>query len=262
MIIGPPRSGSTIIYQVLIRAIQCVYISNLHSLFPKSASSYLLKKDLFGKNIGGFNNYYGYTSSIYDVSEGNQIIEAILSDKSDQKLIRKKFIAFINMMFANREKPLIIKNVRAYSSIADLHKAVPEIIFLRVRRNPEQIIQSVLCAFHELGYFHPIPHTLKDYKTDDPLEFGVRQILEIDKEIDKQKSQISESKWLELWYEDFCADPWSIINYLAENYFDMDLPILDKTTIPELKVSKRIKVNDDEANRISYLIQKYSSSHQ
>ena len=44
MIVSPPRSGSTVIYQVLVRAIPSVYISNLHSLFPYCASRYMIKK--------------------------------------------------------------------------------------------------------------------------------------------------------------------------------------------------------------------------
>ena len=39
IMVSPSRSGSTIIYQALTRMLPCIYISNLHSLFPRNASS-------------------------------------------------------------------------------------------------------------------------------------------------------------------------------------------------------------------------------
>ncbi len=257
MIISPPRSGSTIAYQVMIRAIPCVYISNLHSLFPNYASSYLLGNKLFGTNLGGFHNYYGYTSSIYDVNEGNEIIEAIFHGPADQGLIRERFITFAGVMRATQKRPLIFKNVRAYPHIANLHKAVPEIIFLRIKRDPEQIIQSVMRAYHELGTFHPIPKALVNCEINDPLEFAVRQVLEIEREIDSQKEQIEQTKWLEWWYEEFCSDPWPMIEGLAKNYLKIDLKRLRIDAIPKLNVSKRVKVKADEAMRISLLLQQH-----
>jgi len=260
MIVSPPRSGSTIAYQVLIRAIRCVYISNLHSLFPNYASSYLLRNKLFGTNLGKFgefHNYYGYTSSIYDVNEGNEIIEEIFDDNADKGLIRKRFVTFAGVMRANQERPLIFKNVRAYPHIANLHKAVPEIIFLRIKRDPEQIIQSVVRAYHELGTFHPISQALVNYEINDPLEFAVRQFLEIEREIDFQKEQIEQTKWIEWWYEDFCSDPWPMILNLVGNYFQMDQSHLRRNAVPKLRVSKRVKVSEAEANRISLLLRQY-----
>ena len=259
MIVSPPRSGSTIAYQVLVRAIPCVYISNLHPLFPNCASSYLLRKDLFGTNLAGFDNYYGYTSSIYDVNEGNKIVEAIFHGVTVQELLRDRFMTFVRVMRAGQERPLIFKNVRAYPHIAHLHQAVPETVFLRIRRDPEQMIHSVLRAYHEIGTFHPRPKGLVKCGINDPVEFAVRQILEIERVIDLQKKQIEKSTWLEWWYEDFCADPWPMVENLAENYLAMELSRLRRDAVPELRISKRVKVNADEAKRISLLLQQYAS---
>lgn len=257
MIISPPRSGSTIVYQVVVRAIPCVYISNLHSLFPNYASTYLLRKKLFGTNVDDLHNYYGHTSSLYDVNEGNEIIEAIFAGTPDQELIRKRFIKYAGMMRATTQYPLIFKNVRAYPYIADLHKAVPEIIFLRIKRDPEQTIQSLVRAYHDLGSFHPIPKTLVNFKINDPIEFAVCQLLEIEREIDFQKEQIDHARWIEWWYKDFCSDPLPMIKDLAKNYFKVDLKHLCIDAIPKLKVSDRVKVKADEETRISLLLQKH-----
>ena len=259
MIVSPPRSGSTIIYQVLTRVIPCVYISNLHEISPNFASYYLQKKKLFGENLSGFNNYYGYTSSINDVNEGNELVDSIFKDNADKNLVRKRFIKFVKMMRATRKQPLIFKNVRNYNNILRLHEVVPEIIFLRVKRNTEQVIQSVLRAYYELGKFHPVPRSLINSRINDPLEFSVRQILEMEKEIDNQKKQIKQSAWVEWTYEGFCSNTLPMIENLARDYLNMDLSCLRKKAISEpLRASNRLKVSEDEANRISLLLQKYN----
>lgn len=263
MIVSPPRSGSTIIYQVLTRVIPCVYISNLHEISQNFASYYLQKKKFFGENLSGFNNYYGYTSSINDVNEGNELIDSIFKDNADKNLIRKRFIKFVRMMRATQKQPLIFKNVRNYNNILRLHEAVPEIIFLRVKRNTEQVIQSVLRAYYELGKFHPIPEALINSGINDPIEFSVRQILEMEQEIDNQKKQIKQSAWVEWTYEDFCSDTLPMIENLAQNYLNMDLSCLRKEAISEpLRASYRLKVSEEEANRISLLLQEYSKDYQ
>lgn len=256
MIISPPRSGSTIIYQVITRVIPCVYISNLHALFPNHASPYLFKNNISGSNLFGFHNYYGHTSSIYDVNEGNEFVKAIIHGNPDNELIRSRFLEFAKMMQGTQERPLIFKNIQAYSHVAHLHQAVPELIFLRIKRDPEQVIQSVVHAYHELGMFNPVPKNLINSDINNPVEFAVRQILEIERTIDYQMNQIEKSTRLEWWYEDFCSDPWSMLGNLVKNYLKMDVSRLKDNAVPELKVSNRIKVTGEEATHISELLQK------
>lgn len=97
---------------------------------------------------------------------------------------------------------------------------------------------------------------------NDPVEFAVRQVLEIERAIDLQKEHVERSAWLEWWYEDFCSDAWPMIENLAENYLKMDLSRLRRDAVPELRVSKRVKVSADEANRISLLLQQCANVEQ
>ncbi|MBI5952676.1 MAG: sulfotransferase [Chloroflexi bacterium] len=258
LIVGPPRSGSTIIYQVLARAIPSVYISNIHSIFPRGASRYMLKNNLFSVNLGGFHNYYGHTASIRDVNEGNEFIDDIFRGTPTPGQIRQRFISFVRNMQAIEGRPLIFKNASAYWRLACLHEAVPEVVFLRVQRDPEQIVQSVVRAYHELGGFNPIPEALLNSDITDPVEFAVRQVMEIERVIDAQKKHIVSKSWVEFAYEDFCRDPWPVIEDLAVNRLGIDLVRLRRNAVPELQVSTRSKVSQDDARKIRSLLQHYS----
>ena len=257
MIVSPPRSGSTIIYQTLIRTIPSVYMSNLHSLFPHNASSYMRQKDRFGRNLSRCQSYYGYSSSLFDVNEGNEVIEELIKDNAQQEMIRKRFAKFFTLMQPTSDMPLIFKNVRAYPNLVRLKKAIPELIFLRIKRNIEAVVQSVVSAYHELGTFHPIPETLKDSNIRDPLEFAVRQIVEIERTLDEQRDKIGPTNWIEWYYEDFCADPWPMIESLSEKHLNINLSCLRRNALPALHTSRRTKVNSQEAKRISLLLRRY-----
>lgn len=254
MIVSPPRSGSTIIYQVLVRVIPSVYISNLHSLFPYCASRYMSKKNRFGSITKPLNNYYGYTSNLYDVNEGNNLVANLFKGGTGIEKFRRNFISFIRFMKPDTERPLIFKNVRFYSRIYELHKYIPEIIFLRIKRDMEQVVQSVVRAYHELGTFHPIPEKLKNTNIKDPVEFAVNQIIEIEKSIESQKQSINPKNWVEWNYEDFCSNPRSLIKNLVHMTLKLDKSVIRELAIPSLVASRKSKVDSSEAHRISVLI--------
>lgn len=258
MLVSPSRSGSTIIYQVLTRAFPCVYISNLHAIFPKNAFKYLLKK---GSRSVSFNNYYGYTSTLRDVYEGNEIIEAIFRGNPSTIEIRNRFIRFTKMMGASEKLPLIFKNVSAYKNIYKLHQAVPELIFLRIRRDTNQVIQSMLKAYRELGYFYSTPEKVKKLNIPDPVEFTVLHLLGIEKEIDSQLQQISEENVIRWTYEDFCNNAPEMIENLVINYLKVESSSINHDIFKEpLQVSTRKKVEQEEAERIGKLVREHTHS--
>lgn len=261
MIVSPPRSGSTITYQVLTRVVPCVYLSNLHYLFPRHASSFMLQKKLFGKNISGFKNYYGYTAKINDVNECNEIVADFFSEGFEPEQIRKRFLAFLDRMKSDANRPLIFKNVRAYRHILNLHQAVPELIFLRIKRKTEMVVSSEYKAFLELGYFHPVPPELESERIRDPLDFCVRQVLTIEKSIDRQKQAINDNNWLEWTYEGFCETPLEFIDRLAKNSLHVDPGMLHKDALREkLRASIRPHFDEHTTHRIRELIQKYEDN--
>jgi hypothetical protein len=257
LIVSPPRSGSTIIYQVLIRAIRCVYFSNLHALLPRTASRFFKSYPLFGDTSVTYQNYYGYTSSIFDVNEGNEAIATILQNSADPKQIRRNFILFYQQIGASSEVPLIIKNVRNYNNLLLLHQAVPELVFLRIKRDRTQLIHSVLKAYNELGTFHPIPDELLDLAIEDEVEFAVRQILTMEQSLKKQQEQIATEKWITCSYEDFCRNSSSIIGRIATDYFGLTA----NSSLNDRDFHLRASFTRKENKQVAVLLQKLSNEY-
>jgi hypothetical protein len=255
MIVSPPRSGSTIIYQALVRAIPSIYISNLHTIFPLHATACIMKRPYALSVLKSKSNYYGHTPWLRDVNEGNEFVDKLFKHGNGKKSIRNNFLKLIRTIQASKRLPFIFKNVRAYSQILPLHQAVPEIIFLRIKRDSEQVIQSVVRAYHELRTFHPIPENLKHSPFDGPVEFAVRQVLEIERTIDSQKENIKDAKWLEWHYEDFCENPWAKIKNLAECYLQLPASCLHGAhSLGSINASHKIKVTLEEAESIKEIL--------
>ena len=252
-IVCPPRSGGTIVYQVLTRLIPSVYITNLHSLFPRHATPILNRLNLFQENKSGFKNYYGYSYGFAGVNEGNSSISKICATHNISA-IRARFMKFYNRLVRNSSKPLIFKNVRHYNRIEELHEAVPELIFVRVRRSIEQVIQSEYKAYKELKYFHPIPKSIEHlYGKIPPLEFAVKQAAEIEKEIDNQLSKINPNNFIEITYEEFCDNPESIaVKILREKLNLQDVALRERKF--ELNASFSKKVSEEEEIRLKELL--------
>jgi hypothetical protein len=224
-------------------------------LFPNFASAHLERKNLFGMNLPSLDNYYGYTCAWRDVNEGNEIIDFIFSGDCSQEKRRQRFITFLGMMRARRTRPLIFKNVRAYAYLEKLYQVFPHIHFLRIKRNPEQLVQSVLKAYRELGTFHPVPDALSHMPLKDPIEFAARQISTIEQTLDEKRTLINGSNWTEWRYDDFCSRPHAMIKTLVERTLEMDTTVLRWANLPDLHASKRMKVSKQDAQRIRELLQ-------
>lgn len=253
IITSPPRSGSTVTFQTLTRLLPVRYVSNWHALFPKNASRFMIRNNSFGTGLEGFKNYYGYTASLNDVNEANSFFDTIFDGKPSDDEIRKRFTQFVARISPDQGS-VLLKNVRNFPNMAALHKAVPEISFLRIERDLEQNIQSVLRAYYELGGFHPIPEAIKHKDQNNPIEFSVLQILEINAEINKQRDQIKTEQWMDMTYERFCNNTIEIVKTLSKQLNINEQDIRFKEFKEPLKASFKKKVSEEDAIRVKSLL--------
>ena len=76
-IISSPRSGSTVIFQYLVRSLKVGYPSNWSFLFPNLGTR--IRKNLPNSSLNShvFMNYYGYSSTMSDVNEANYFFKKL-----------------------------------------------------------------------------------------------------------------------------------------------------------------------------------------
>ena len=258
IIVSNQRSGSTFTFQLLSRLIPCVYYSNLHSLIPYYASTKLHNSNGFGKNLKGFNNFYGHTAKLNDTNEGNGSLSHLLIGNPNKSELRERFLEMTSFMKGSSKMPLVFKNVTIYKEIERLQEAIPEIKFIYLKRDANQVVQSMLRAYRELGYFNAIPDSLMDIEDSiSPLAFITRQFVETEKVILDSKQKVNPENWIEWSYEDLCNNCEDLLSDLLELHTGNNRLALrmDKLISP-LKASRTRKVSEKEENLISEELQK------
>lgn len=261
-IVCPPRSGGTVIYQALTHALPSIFLSNLHALLPNFGTRILRIGRERLKSPLSFNNYYGYTSHLLDVYEGNEFFEWVhqplgeMSIDENNRYLRHKFIQLVNLLAPLPSECVIFKNARFFSVVQKIHQAVPEIIFIRVKRDPNQVIESVVRAFYDLGHFHPVPESVAKMSITDPIEFACYQIEAIEASLNKQFACLPDSSQFTIPYEAFCERPYEFINTLAYDFLKLSPgSVRDCPDLAMLTPSRRQKVSDSERLRIHTLAQ-------
>jgi len=254
LIVGAPRSGTTLVYQMLVNLIPTIYYSNLHALFPATASAILKKNPGPCKSV---KNYYGYSYGFSGVNEGNMVLQKIYGDGHNTDEIRERFIDFVQSMHAEPGQPIIIKNVYSYDKLEVLLKINPEIKVLLVQRDKLQTAQSILRAYKELGYFAPIPACLKGkLPIIGPHEFTVMLLCEMQKEFQQQRKLAGENRWLEIQYEDFCRNSESISVQIAE-FIGVPAARVRRGEVQKLQASRVQKVTDEDIEKLNNALQKH-----
>jgi hypothetical protein len=204
MVVGPPRSGTTVLYQVLAGLLPCAYISNLHVLFPRSASRWLGE----GPGPGGpLRSFYGHSRGLRGVNEGNEFFRKVgLADPGPQA-VKADLGRIAALAGAGPGRPLLFKNVESMGNLALWHEAAPGMVFVVARRHPEALVESIYRAYLELGTFNPYPEELGPGPPEDPIEASARVARILTDRIERQRGGIAPDRWLDVPYESFCSDP-------------------------------------------------------
>ena len=148
LVVGAPRSGTTLIDQTLAHFTEVSYFSNLTDLFPRApitATRMFSKR--FGAKTSNFQSYYGQTGRLSDPNDGFSIWNRWLG--SDRYTTPSHFSAktvremqhFFQAWTATFGLPFLNKNNRNTSCIALLAEAIPQAQFVVVRRDPHYVAQ-------------------------------------------------------------------------------------------------------------------------
>lgn len=222
-IIGLPRSGTTLLYQLLIDTYRFAYFNNISNYFFTSPVllSYISLK-IFGyyKPID-YRSQFGLTPGISSPSESGFIFRNWFNNNDNKKKIRQSVFAISNVYKA----PFIAKNLYNNFRIEVLNKLFPNSVFIEVRRDLKFIGQSLLLgrkketgSYNEWFGVKPLNYE-EIKKIKDPFEQVSCQISTINKTIEKSLKGIETNRKIIVSYEELCDNPDFILKQLI-HFFD------------------------------------------
>lgn len=229
LIIGAPRSGSTLLYQVLTNALEVGYVSNAHARFYGGISYYeKWIQPLKNRKPHDFDSRHGLTKGATAPHECGAywyqffrrkpqfVTEADVQPRSMEKLNHS-----LTRIAQSFHRPFIFKNLHCVLRLGPLVKHFPNLKFVVIRRNLQtnalSILNSRKTVFGDLHEWWSVePENIDDLKKLPPEAQVVEQIQEIHSEVDRhRKLKQNESRFIDINYEELCCDPHSVVEKVA-----------------------------------------------
>lgn len=247
-IIGPPRSGSTVFYQLVTNYYDVLYIDNLASLARNNLffGIGLSQKKFRNQPHNNFLSRHGKTSSDepHAPNEGLFWYKYLPKNEHvvDMEALSPKKIRWIKMYhnaLKNRhKKPLVIKNLSFGMRLDLIRRIEPDAMIILVTRNPSDIIYSIHTARNQLNWpedrlWSIKPVNYREIEKHPVLEQIVLQYKSIMEEISKKKPLFGDH-FLEISYQELCHDTAGSLERIREC---VKMIGTRSTTVPSLQFS-------------------------
>lgn len=224
LIVGPPRCGTTLVYQVLSYCLDVSFPTNFGALFPRSP---ITVNGIADKPRADFQSFYGQTSRMSGPNDAFHLWNRWLgddryrtrTDQSEEEIdeMRQFFHAWSNKF----GKPFLNKNNRNVHCTDYLARVLPQAVFIGVFRDPACVARSLIharqtvqgdkkigwglqcqeehCHENDLGYVQDVCDQVQRNATD----------------LQTQLAGMNQDRVIRIQYESFCQNPDMCIDQVA-----------------------------------------------
>lgn len=227
-IVGAPRSGTTLLYQVLAHSLEVGYINNFIARFwmAPAIGTYLSEKVFKIPPNDGFNSLLGRTDEINGVHEFGyfwmRFFDSSVTDYAkiiDQKKkdILKSEVNAVSTVF---DRPVVFKNLTCGLRIVPLFDLFPKAVFIKVKRdivdNGISILRSRIKYLNtEKAWWSLQPRRIEEFKKLSVEQQIKSQILSTYEEIDAQIEK-TKAPMMSFEYEHICKNPREVVESIAD----------------------------------------------
>lgn len=224
-IIGAPRTGSTILFQILTNALRVTYPDNLTQKFGDHLRCGLrVSRILFGDtthdcftSIRGRTNHCG----LHAPNEMEHFFKRLFpSVRAASEVAAAASLAkLLQPIVRTYERPIVFKSLRIGQRIGLLAGTMPFARFIHIKRDPLFTAQSIILARAAEGkapdtVWYVVPRQSERLAEIQGVRKVVRQIHLIDEEIDEELSRLP-GVGATIHYRDLCCDPTVVIDRLS-----------------------------------------------
>lgn len=276
-IIGPPRSGSTLLFQVLTDAFDFGFMSNLHSYFFGAPSILeAISHRNSNSKTSSYSSQYGRTKNLSSPSEIGEFwyrffrrnpAYVTLKDVEPKKMLnlRRAVASFIKVC----DKPVLFKNLYVSLRLEPIVEHIPEAIFIIIKRDELDNARSILKARMDIYHTYEKWFSLKPPSTIDleqlvPEAQVVQQIRLVQDQIrnDLPTKKIAQHKLFKLDYEELCRDPIKQIELIKQFLYKNNVKVKENTNTPtSFPLSTGAKIDPAMLERLEEYIQNGKFTH-
>lgn len=261
-IIGAPRSGTTMLYQVLLQTFRSAYISNLMALLP----SLMVKMTRISKRVacqyrGSHNSSFGYIPGLLSPNEAGSIMQFWFEDARSPH--ERDYVArTVRAISAATDAPLVLKNVNNTLRIAAIRSVLPDSRFIFIKRDPRFTAQSILLARRKFGIqagcWSATPPGHEEIDASDPMRLVLWQVLTLEAMASRACQDMPRTT-LVTTYENICQDAEAALAEIGEKFHLQQRNDRQSCSVP-ITPSNAIRLPADEWDRLENIYQEMVDS--
>ncbi len=256
VILAPPRSGSTLAYQLLRSALQCCYLSNLWNiLYTTPALGYFASSILCRDGVSSFHSKHGFVPGLCGESEGLRFWHYWSGqglEERDASFVPPERLQELRKVLARICKdaggPFLAGFLGHAFCIPTLREYFPGSLFIHLQRDLLSNARSLL-DLSPKEWRSLRPKGYEAYRERPREEQVVEQLFAVHRRILEQKGS---GDTIELHYESLCRDPIGTIRAIHQKctaHFAERMPPQRTTGIPEAFSARLVNPNDEGSNQ-------------
>jgi len=279
-IISSPRSGSTLLYELMAHYFDVSYMTApLAYTYGISNLSARILKHLLRQPSAEFQSEYGKIRGIFSPSEHTYYWNKWLPEKTDKGhyyapedinnndyvVLRRSIASLSNIT----ENPWIFKNLYLSISAGALSQIIPDARFLILHRDPLFVVQSVMRGreIKSKGQWWSVkPPDYRSWVNLPIWQQVTRQVFYADRIPTVELRSLASERTFEVEYNDLCKDPRYILKTLEEWLRPLGYHKRNQVHIPlHFNVSNNLHISmlekDNIREEINYLEASFDESH-
>lgn len=220
-IVGPPRSGTTLLYEALVTRFHFAYFSNAsHRLHRTPVSATKLFRRTIRDWTGSFESTYGKIAGWGAPCEAGWIWDrwrdALEPTEGDRLRIDpgREMRSTLDALSAMLGAPFLGKNVELSECLPVLDRLFPGCVFLEIRRDPGDCIRSIhrlrerrLGTGHLKQWLSVKPRGWDTFRDAEPIEQIAAQVFGVHRDVAEDARRIGTGRVHTVHYESLCANP-------------------------------------------------------
>lgn len=267
-IVGAPRCGSTLLYQALVATGGFGYLSNFHcSLHGSPGWAHGLARRFGGRPEAAYSSHYGRVVGAGAPAECGEFWyrffrrrpqHVAAGELSAAALARLR--GSVGRLIRVMDRPLLIKNLVNAVRLRPLAEALPEALFVVLRRDEVDTAASILEGRRRLHgdyrhWFSVEPPDIDELRRLPVAEQVVEQVRSIYRQIERDRQAIGARRFHELPYEELCSDSHAALAGLAGFLAGHGVPPFSPGPVPERFERRRARTDP----RLMAAVERYAA---
>lgn len=220
-ILSVPRSGTTLLYQIMARSMELSVVTNLMALAPRFMLrlARMSNERVAGREAPILPGNYGFLPGFHGLSEAGKVMERWFDPGASEEH-RQRVREMIAALVVRTGRPLIVKSLSLFSRLDAVAATVPSARIIILHRDPRFVVQSLLrgqsdrrTGADQWKGVHPPGYA--DQGNLGPVRRTAWQVAALSALLQEGRQRFDPDRVIDLTYEDLCSAPRTKLSYLA-----------------------------------------------